>query len=119
MKLRKHLFGKPYFASLVCKGYKTFHEKMLPFCLIVIGCFCHVMNDHPPLVRWCLNDTVMNFIPVQHMFYIPRLHRSSHSNQPNQSACLIQYRKELISPLCDTSAVRDQISFWNEHFDPT
>ena len=49
MKSSKHLFGKPYFASLVCKGSETFHENMPPFCLIAIGCFCHVMNDHPPM----------------------------------------------------------------------
>ena len=24
-------------------------KKMLPFCLIVIDCFCHVKNDHLPL----------------------------------------------------------------------
>ena len=50
MNSSKRLFGKPYFASLVCKGSEAFHEKMLPFCLIVIGYFCHVMNDHPPLI---------------------------------------------------------------------
>ena len=55
MNSNKHLFGKPYFASLVCKGSETFMKKMLPFCLIMIGCFYHVMNDHPPLgLQWNL-----------------------------------------------------------------
>ena len=49
MKSSKHFVGKPYFASLVCKGSETFHKKHVPFCLIVIGCFYHVMNDQPPL----------------------------------------------------------------------
>ena len=49
MNTSKRLFGKPYFSSLVCKAQKHFMKKMLPFCLIVIGCSCHVMNDQPPL----------------------------------------------------------------------
>ena len=35
MNSSKRLFGKPYFASLVCKGSETFHEKnasFLPHC---------------------------------------------------------------------------------------
>ena len=43
----------PWFA----KTLKHFMNKMLHFCLIVIGCFCQMMNDHPPLesiwkLRW-------------------------------------------------------------------
>ena len=45
MNSSKRLFGKPYLTSLVCKSAETFHEKMLPFCFIVILCFCYVMKD--------------------------------------------------------------------------
>ena len=52
MNSSKRLFGKPYFAPLVCKDSETFHEKnasFLPHCDWF--CFYHVMNDHPPLAR--------------------------------------------------------------------
>ena len=35
-------------------------KKMLPFCLIVIGCFCHVMNYHPPLVQISLQIILLH-----------------------------------------------------------
>ena len=42
----------PWFAKVL----KHFMKKMLPFFLIVIGCFCHVTNNHPPLPSPRKND---------------------------------------------------------------
>ena len=49
--LSKCLFRKQYFASLVCRDsrLKHFIKSKLPFCLTVIGCFYHVLNNHSPL----------------------------------------------------------------------
>ena len=79
MKSSKRLFGKLCFASLVCKGSETFHEKMLPFCLIVIGCFCHVkitllwfcvlvvgISQH----QWPLSSLVLSFFLCLFFFFM-------------------------------------------------
>ena len=39
------------------KALKHFMKRMLSFCLIVLDCFCHVMNDHPPLNKYCPRKT--------------------------------------------------------------
>ena len=52
MKSSKHVFGKPYFVSLVCKGLKYFMKKNASF-LPHWDFFCHVMNDHTPLLITC------------------------------------------------------------------
>ena len=49
MRSRERLFENRILLLWFAKALKHFIKKELPFYLIVIGCFCYVMNDHPPL----------------------------------------------------------------------